>query len=66
MDRYISRPYLAAIVLGTTGWSGWHTSEERYWSCTFEDLTPEGKALYRMLAQLYPGCTLHLLTYLDT
>jgi len=65
-DRYLSRPYLAAIVLGTTGWSGWHTSEDRAWSCTFADLSPDGQALYRLLAQLYPGCTLHLLTYLDT
>lgn len=64
--RYLSRPYLAALVMGTTGWSGFHTTEDRSWQCTFADLTPEGQALYRMLEQLYPGCELHLLTYLDT
>jgi hypothetical protein len=64
--RYLSRDYLAVAVLGTTGWSGWADLEGRYWTCTFEDLTDEGKTLYRQMEKLYPGCELHLLTYLDT
>lgn len=65
-ERYLSRDYLAALVLGSTGWSGWNEVEQRTWECRFDDLTPEGKALYRQLEALYPGCTLHLLTFLDT
>lgn len=64
--EYLSRGYLAVLVLGSTGWSGWHTTRECNWTCGFDDLTDEGKALYRQLEALYPGCTLHLLTFLDT
>lgn len=66
IDSCISRPYLASIVLGSTGWSGYHLEDDRYWSCTFDDLSEAGKALYRQIQALYPGCTLHLLTFLDT
>ena len=64
--RYLSRDYLAALVLGTTGWSGWHEAEGRTWECRFDDLTDDGKSLYRQIEKLYPGCELHLLTMLDT
>jgi hypothetical protein len=66
VDRYLSRGYLAAIVMGTTGWSGWNESEGRYWQCGFDDLSYSGKVLYRKIEKLYPGCELHLLTFLDT
>ena len=64
--RYLSRNYLAAVTLGNTGWSGFSDALERYWHCTHDDLTSEGKALYASFQKLYPGCTLHLLTFLDT
>ncbi len=66
VERYLSRGYLAALVLGTTGWSGYHEGDGRYWECRFDDLSDQGKALYRQLEALYPGCDLHLLTFLDT
>lgn len=66
VERFQSRGYLAALVLGTTGWSGWSDAEQRTWECRFDDLTEEGKALYRQLEKLYGGCELHLLTFLDT
>jgi hypothetical protein len=66
IGRYLSREYLAAIVMGTTGWSGWNESEGRYWQCGFDDLSYSGKVLYRKIEKLYPGCELHLLTFLDT
>lgn len=65
-ERYQSRDYLAALVLGTTGWSGWDDAKSEAWVCRFDDLTEKGKALYRQLEALYPGCELHLLTFLDT
>ncbi len=65
IERYLSRGYLASVVLGATGWSG-HSQEHGYWRCTFEDLTPQGQELYRQMQALYPGCKLHLLTFLDT
>lgn len=66
VERYLSRDYLASMVLGTTGWSGWNEAEGRYWECRFDDLTNAGMALYRQVEALYPGCELHLLTFLDT
>ncbi len=64
-NRYLSRPYLATLVLGTTGWSG-SDADHNYWQCRFEDLSAAGQILYQQIEALYPGCTLHLLTFLDT
>lgn len=64
--KYASRRYLAAVVLGSTEWSGWNDTEERYWHCTYQDLTEHGKVLYQQFRDLYPGAKLHLLTFLDT
>lgn len=61
----VSRHYRAAIVLGSTGWAG-YSAEKGNWCATFDDLTDEGQALYRMMEQLNPGCPLHILTFLDT
>jgi hypothetical protein len=65
-ERYTSRPYVAAMVIGSTGGSGSRVEDHETWVCTFEDLTDEGKALYRQLQKLYLGCDIHLLTFLDT
>lgn len=54
-----SIPLLAAIVMGSTGWSG-------DFICKYEDLTDDGKAIYDSMAKLYPKAELHLLTFLDT
>lgn len=64
-DAHLSRNYRASIVLGTTGWSG-YSDEKGYWHATYNDLTAEGKSLYRLMEQLNPGCAIHLLTFLDT
>lgn len=55
-----STAVLAALTIGATGWSSGE------WRCTYEDLTPEGKALYDSLQNLYLGREVRLLTYLDT
>ena len=55
-----SIPLLASIVMGSTGWSN---GEFR---CKYEDLTPEGQALYASMKALYPKAELVLLTFLDT
>jgi len=65
-EKYLSRPYLSVIVLGSTRWSGRKEGGGEPWHCHTEDLTQEGKALYQQIAALYPGCELHLLTLLDT
>jgi hypothetical protein len=62
---YHSRAYLCSMVLGSTGWSG-HNDNIGLWHCTYADLTEDGKSLYNTIQQLYPGCKLHLLTFLDT
>lgn len=51
---------LAVLTIGATGWSSGE------WRCTYADLTPEGKALYDNLQNLYHGREVRLLTYLDT
>ena len=64
IEGLISNPFLCSMVLGSTGWAGFREGE--YWICTFDDLMPEGKSLYRAIEALYPNATLHLLTFLDT
>jgi hypothetical protein len=64
--KYMSIPYIAVLTIGSTGWSGWGKKTEAYWRCQFEDLTEEGKELYRSLQKLYPKSRLSLLTFLDT
>lgn len=58
--QYNSIGYLAVINLGSTGWSN------ADWLCKFEDLTDDGKILYRSIEKLYDGCDLYLQTWLDT
>jgi hypothetical protein len=65
-EQSLSVPYLASVVLGSTGWTGYNPETGDSWSCTFEDLSPEGKVLYESMQRLYPECRLHLLTFLDT
>lgn len=64
--QFLSRPYLATIMLGATTWTGWSETEMRYWTCTYEDLSSEGRTLYHQIQALFPECDLHLLTFLDT
>lgn len=61
----VSRHYRAAVIMGTTGWAGYSETEGN-WVARFEDLTDEGKDLYRLMEKLNPGCRIHLLTFLDT
>ena len=73
-QKYDSIPYLAAICLGTTGWSGWDEEAGEYWKCTFDDLTRDGQMLHHLVQKLYQGvgpkqkcrAKLHLVTFLDT
>ena len=51
---------VCSITLGSTGWSNGE------WRCTYDDLSADGKALYDTMRRLYPTCTLHLATFLDT
>jgi len=58
--RYLSKQFLAAITMGSTGWSG-------EFRCTYDNLTDEGKTLYDSIQKLYAGKgKLHLITWLDT
>lgn len=63
--RELSRHYRASIVMGSSGWNG-YSPEKGPWGATYDDLTEEGKALYQLVQKLNPGCTLHLLTFVDT
>jgi hypothetical protein len=56
----MSQDFLAIALMGATGWSS------NSWAATYDDLTEQGKQLYRSLLDLYPGCELRLLTFLDT
>ena len=64
--RYESIPYLAVLTLGSTGWSGYDQDAGEMWTCTYDDLTDSGKALYDSLALAYPEAKLVLQTWLDT
>lgn len=58
--------YLCIMTIGSTGWSGYSDKAGTYWTCTFDDLTEEGKRLYKAIQALYPDCKLYLQTFLDT
>ena len=62
----LSIPLLAAIDLGSTGWSGFSGRKKQYWRAKYGDLTLLGKELYQNLKRLYPRSQLRLLTWLDT
>lgn len=49
-----------SMLMGSTGWS--HGS----FICTYENLNAKGKEFYDLFKSQYPGCKLHLLTFLDT
>ena len=65
-----SRPYLAALTLGSTTRSMfWEDADDymHYFVCTYRDLTAEGRALYDSLQALYgERAVLYLQTWLDT
>ena len=61
---FFSRHYRAAVILGSTDWSG--VDDEGYWSCTYDDLNAKGKTLYDSMAVVYGKDNLHLQTWLDT
>lgn len=63
--KHISRAYRASIVMGSSGWSGYN-EQTGNWCATFNDLTAEGQALYRLMEALNPGCPIHLLTFIET
>lgn len=64
---YLSVPYAAVILLGSTGWSGYSEQAGAYWIATYaEGLTDEGRRLYDDLAALYPAHQIRLTTWLDT
>lgn len=64
--KYTSIPYLAALTIGSTGWSGWDEAAGEYWRCTEKNLTTKGRELLKNLRNLYKGCKIHIQTWLDT
>jgi hypothetical protein len=63
--KFLSIGYYAAILVGSTGWSG-YSDEYGYWICKLEDLTEEGRELVDMIQHLYPKGKIVLQTWLDT
>ena len=62
----LSRNYRAVLLLGVTGWTGSEMESREPWVCTKEHLTEAGRTLYDAIAAAYQGCTLALLTFIDT
>lgn len=66
-DQHRSLAYLAVVEMGSSGWSGWSDMHENYWVCKYDDLTPEGKDLYKIIEKTFRGKgKLFLQTWLDT
>lgn len=63
---YLSTPYVAAITIAHTGWSGYSLTKRQYFHATYDDLTEEGKELWALMEKLYPKGEISLLTWLDT
>jgi len=65
-ERYLSRDCLAVLTIGATGWSP-PPEGNSTWRCTYADLTPAGKRLYKAVERLYaPNGALYLVTFVDT
>jgi hypothetical protein len=63
---YNSIPLYAAILLGSTGWSG-YSQKKGNWRASFYDLNRAGLILCDSLNKLYGNkATLRLVTWLDT
>lgn len=65
-EAVVSQPYVAAITIAHTGWSGYSDSRQRPFEATYDDLTYEGRALWALMVKLYPKGKISLLTWLDT
>lgn len=63
---YVSRRYLCAMTIGSTGWAGFDEKKGEYWICQESDLSTEGRTLLKSIKKLYPGCKVRLQTWLDT
>lgn len=63
--QYNSFNLLACVTMGSTGWSGWHEKNEKYWRCSYKDLNEDGKNIYNIFKKMY-DCNLLLVTWLDT
>jgi hypothetical protein len=64
--KNISTSYICCMTIASTGASYYDDDKERNWICTFDDLTDEGKELYKQIQQLYPKGVITLQTWLDT
>ncbi|NBC31928.1 MAG: hypothetical protein GVY13_04565 [Alphaproteobacteria bacterium] len=65
-SRRLSVDLLTAVTMGSTGWTGYDTEADLYWSCRYTDLTADGKALYDLIKLLYADTgQLALQTWLD-
>jgi hypothetical protein len=64
-DSMQSVHFLAVVLLGSTGMSWVNDNTEEYFIAQYDNLTDEGKALYKSLASLYSRSPI-ILTFLDT
>ena len=63
-DEIFGKSFIAAIMLGSTGWSG-IDKNNNYWRCKYEDLTSYGAEVYDLFKNIYSRPPI-LLTCLDT
>lgn len=65
-DGDLSGRLIGVIVLGSTGWTGYHQKTGNLWKCAESDLNEDGQNLMGWLSNIYPEAEFHLLTFLDT
>lgn len=66
VKKPLSIDFYAVVTLGSSGWVGYDKDTDKYWSCTFDDLTDDGRALYKTLQGLFGETAyLALQTWLD-
>ncbi len=64
--KSLSIDYYAIVTLGSSGWVGYNREADRYWTCSFDDLTDDGRKLYSTLQTLFGDTAyLALQTWLD-
>ncbi len=67
INRFLSIGMYGAIVIATTGWSGWDEERNEYWRCKEEDLSERGKVFLSIIRENYGGLAkVVIVTGLDT
>lgn len=63
--KYLSIPLIASVRLGTCAMTFESKDMPRYWNCSYEELTNQGKVVYNIFKEMYSGKEIKILTFVN-